>query len=76
MEKNSYDSLNAPWTASGQQTRLSLLQRMNAEQIDEQTWQEFFRKYSPFIIMMGTELDLTRDEIKELWSTVFLVIDK
>ena len=76
MEKNSYDSLNAPWTASGQQTRLSLLQRMNAEQIDEQTWQEFFRKYSPFIIMMGTELDLTRDEIKELWSTVFLEIDK
>ena len=76
MGKNSYDSLNAPWTASGQQTRLSLLQRMNAEQIDEQTWQEVFRKYSPFIIMMGTELDLTRDEIKELWSTVFLEIDK
>ena len=75
-ETNKYDSLNAPWTASGQQTRLSLLQRMNAEQIDELTWQEFFRKYSPFVIMMGKSMELTRDEIKELWSTVFLEIDK
>ena len=73
---NSYDSLKAPWTPSGQKTRLSLLQRMNAEQVDELTWQEFFRKYSPFIIMMGTNMKLTRDEIKELWSTVFLEIDK
>ena len=74
MMQDSYDSLNAPWTASGQKTRLSLLQRMNAEQVDEQTWREFFRKYSPFIIMMGTHMKLTRDEIKELWSKVFLEI--
>ena len=73
---NSYESLNAPWTASGQKTRLSLLQRMNAEQVDEQTWQEFFRKYSPFILMMGNSrtYKLRRDEIKELWSKVFLEI--
>ena len=76
MMQDSYDSLNAPWTASGQRTRLSLLQRMNAEQVDEQTWREFFRKYSPFIIMMGTHMKLTRDEIKELWSKVFLEIAK
>ena len=75
---NSYNSLNAPWTASGQKTRLSLLQRMNAEQVDEQTWQDFFRKYSPFILMMGNSraYQLTRDEIKELWSKVFLEIHK
>ena len=73
---NSYNSLNAPWTASGQKTRLSLLQRMNAEQVDEQTWQDFFRKYSPFILMMGNSraYQLSRDEIKELWSKVFLEI--
>ena len=73
---NSYNSLNAPWTASGQKTRLSLLQRMNAEQVDEQTWREFFRKYSPFILMMGNSrtYKLRRDEIKELWSKVFLEI--
>ena len=76
IDTNNYDSLKAPWTPSGQQTRLSLLQRMNAEQVDELTWQEFFRKYSPFIIMMGTNMKLTRDEIKELWSKVFLEIDK
>ena len=73
-----YDSLNAPWTASGQKTRLSLLQRMNAEQVDELTWQEFFRKYSPFIIMMGKSrrFNLQPEEIKELWSKVFLEINK
>ena len=71
-----YDSLKAPWAASGQQTRLSLLQRMNAEQVDELTWQEFFRKYSPFVIMMGKNMELSRDEIKELWSAVFLEINK
>ena len=76
MIKDDYDSLNAPWTPSGQKTRLSLLQRMNAEQVDEQTWREFFRKYSPFIIMMGKNAQLSRDEIKELWSKVFLEIDK
>jgi RNA polymerase sigma factor (sigma-70 family) len=78
MEKeiNNYDSLAAPWTASGQNTRLSLLQRMNAEQIDELTWQQFFRKYSPFVIMMGKSAGLSRDEIKELWSKVFVEISQ
>ena len=78
MEKeiNNYDSLAAPWTASGQNTRLSLLQRMNAEQIDELTWQQFFRKYSPFVIMMGKSAGLSRDEIKELWSQVFVEISQ
>ena len=76
IDTNNYDSLKAPWTPSGQQTRLSLLQRMNAEQVDELTWQEFFRKYSPFVIMMGKSMELTRDEIKELWSEVFLEINR
>jgi len=76
IDTNNYDSLKVPWTPSGQQTRLSLLQRMNAEQVDELTWQEFFRKYSPFVIMMGKSMELTRDEIKELWSEVFLEINR
>ena len=74
-ERDKYESLKAPWTASGQKTRLSLLQRMNAEEVDEQTWRDFFRKYSPFILMMGHALDLRRDEIKELWSKVMLEIN-
>ena len=73
---DTYESLKAPWTPSGQKTRLSLLQRMNAEQVDELTWQDFFRKYSPFIIMIGKNMELQRDEIKDLWSSVFLEIHK
>ena len=76
MGEDRYDSLYAPWNPSGQKTRLSLLQRMNEEQVDEQTWRDFFRKYSPFIIMMGNCMGLSRDEIKELRSRIFLEISQ
>ena len=76
MGKDRYDSLYAPWNPSGQKTRLSLLQRMNEEHVDEQTWRDFFRKYSPFIIMMGNCMGLNRDEIKELRSRIFLEISQ